>query len=62
MIVLAKLVSSHLQSVNMPTEQIPNTPEESRVRVTPHASMLLQLNSGLLSGLLIAVGEHLGEV
>ena len=63
MSVLAKLVSSQLQSVNTPTEQIPNIFEfKPRYSQSPHASYPLQFDSGLKSGSIITAGEQLTRV
>ncbi len=55
---LAKLVLPHLQSVNTPTEHNPNL-LPSVFMLNPNPSLPLQSYSGLLSVLLLVVGEQL---
>jgi hypothetical protein len=49
MLLMEKLVSAQSQSVNTPTEQIPNFVAFLSI-IIPHPKTPLQSNSGLLSG------------
>ena len=57
---LSKLVSSHLQSVIIPTEHKPNLLPGTEIRyiMSPNPKIYLQSNSGLLSGLIKGAGEQ----
>jgi hypothetical protein len=58
MSVLAKLVLSHKQSVNTPTEHKPNLLRPVEYKINPPVSVPLQSNSGLLIELDLAFGKQ----